>query len=400
MKKKKVLILGGGAVGAIVANKVSKEMRNEIARDEVEITVLDKNETAYNQGGYTFLPFGFLNPEDITRPRKSLISPRVKTAFGSEGEVTGVNFAASEVTTKTGRKYSYDYLLIATGCEADTEATPGLKDDFNTFYTNIDDTLRLKDNLESLEKGRIVVLTTGMPIPCPGAPGKFVTLIDDWAKNVKGWEPGKDYTLTFLWPLPAVGPVEYNKLFTGSLNERKVNDRREFKTTRIDAGQKQVVSDAGEKIDYDFLITIPNHKPSKAFIESGVTDDKGWIASDKYSLNYKTSEGTTLDNVFIVGDTGSAEILKTGIGAHFQATITSQNIVNKLRGNNFMVPYQGETGCPFVLSSYTTSQRGKAHIAAWTYNNPQKPFKPTELGWFFYRMYYYIYWDGAIKGLM
>jgi len=40
---KQVLILGGGAGGAIVANKLARELRREIARDEVSITVLDKD---------------------------------------------------------------------------------------------------------------------------------------------------------------------------------------------------------------------------------------------------------------------------------------------------------------------------------------------------------------------
>ena len=45
---RKLLILGAGAVGSIVANKVSRELRKEIARGQVEISILDKNETSFN----------------------------------------------------------------------------------------------------------------------------------------------------------------------------------------------------------------------------------------------------------------------------------------------------------------------------------------------------------------
>ena len=49
MKSKQLVILGGGATGCIVANKVAREMRREIARGDVNITVLDKNPISINQ---------------------------------------------------------------------------------------------------------------------------------------------------------------------------------------------------------------------------------------------------------------------------------------------------------------------------------------------------------------
>ena len=66
----RVLVLGAGAAGTVVANKLAREFRQEIAKDEVEITILDKNDMNINQGGFTFVPFGLYTPEDISRPRK------------------------------------------------------------------------------------------------------------------------------------------------------------------------------------------------------------------------------------------------------------------------------------------------------------------------------------------
>jgi len=75
----KVLVLGAGAGGSVVTNKMARELKQEIAKDEVEITIMDKNDMNINQGGFTFIPFGLYTPEDISRPRKKVISPRVKT---------------------------------------------------------------------------------------------------------------------------------------------------------------------------------------------------------------------------------------------------------------------------------------------------------------------------------
>ncbi|RLG40738.1 MAG: hypothetical protein DRO05_05635, partial [Thermoproteota archaeon] len=135
LKTKRILILGAGAAGTIVANKLARDLRREIAKDEVEIKILDKNDVSVNQAGFTFIPFGFYTPDDIRRPRRKLISPRVKAIFGKDGEVARVDLGNREVTVRSGKKYGYDYLLIATGCTQDVESVPGLSKDFNTFYT-------------------------------------------------------------------------------------------------------------------------------------------------------------------------------------------------------------------------------------------------------------------------
>ncbi|GAF84310.1 unnamed protein product, partial [marine sediment metagenome] len=124
-QKKNLLILGAGAAGSIVANKVTRELRREIAEDKYSVTVLDKSDTAYNPAGYTFIPFHLLAPEDIMRPMKKVISPRVNGFYGADGEVTNVDLGDRKVSVKSGKEYAYDYLLIATGARLAPEAVPG-----------------------------------------------------------------------------------------------------------------------------------------------------------------------------------------------------------------------------------------------------------------------------------
>lgn len=400
MKAKRILILGAGAAGTIVANKLARELRREIANEEVEIAILDKNDVNTNQAGFTFIPFGLYAPDDITRPRRKLISPRVKTAFGVDGEVSHLDLRNREVTAKSGRKYAYDYLLIATGCVPDVESVPGLSKDFNSFYTSLEDALKIGNLVKTLEKGHIVILTAKMPIPCPGAPGKFTVLLDDYLRYVRGEEVRKKIEISFLWPVERIGPPAYNAVVSPVFEEKGINDRRSFKLSEIDAVKKEVVSAEGERIEYDFLITVPPFKSMKALSDSGLTDEKGWVPTDKYTLQYRKSPTESHEEVYVVGDTGPAEILKTGIGAHHQALVTAQNLINDILGSGVKVPYRGETGCPLVKSSYTPSTKGEAYIASWTYGKPLEEFRPTRLGWFLYRAYYYIYWDTAVKGLM
>lgn len=400
MKAKRVLILGAGASGSIVANKLARELRREIAKDELEITILDKNDVNMNQAGFTFLPFELYTLDDITRARTKLISPRVKTIFGQDGEVTYLDLKNKQIEVRSGEKHSYDYLLIATGCRYDIEGVLGLSRDFNTFYTSVEDALKLKQLIKTFDKGHIVILTVRMPIPCPGAPGKFTILLDDYLRHVRGQEGRNNIEISFLWPIKLVGPAAYDAALDKIFKEKNINITREFELSEIDAYKKEVVSAGGERIKYDLLITVPPYKSIKALSDSGITDEKGWVPTDKYTLQYRKSPTETYDEVYAIGDTGPAEILKTGIGAHYQALITAQNLINDILGNPVKVMYRGETGCPFIGSSYTTRTKGEAYIANWTYDKPLEPFIPTELGWFIYRMYYYIYWDTAIKSLI
>ncbi|RLG60272.1 NAD(P)/FAD-dependent oxidoreductase [Candidatus Geothermarchaeota archaeon] len=400
MSAKKVLILGAGACGSIVANKLARELRREIAKGEIEITLLDRDEISVNQAGFTFVPYGLYTKEDIMKPRRKFISPRVKSFFGSDGEVERVDLPNRRVITKSGRTYSYDYLLIATGCRGVAEEIKGLSRDFNTFYTSLEDTLKLKKLIEEFKGGKIVILTVSMPIPCPGAPSKFTILLDEYLRYVKGEEIRKKTEITFLWPIKLIGPPAYNSLVEKVFEEKEIQTRREFSLSEIDEGRKEVVSADGERIKYDLLVTVPPHKSAQSLINSGITDEKGWVPADKYTLQYAKSPTERYDEVYVAGDTGPAEILKTGVGAHYQGLIVGQNLINDLLGIGAKVPYRGETGCPFVGSMYTTYKRGMAYLASWTYDRPLKPFAPTELGWFIYRIYYYIYWDSTVKALM
>ncbi|MGB3908266.1 MAG: FAD-dependent oxidoreductase [Methanomethylovorans sp.] len=394
--KEKVLILGAGYAGSVVANVLAREFRNKIARDELEITILDKTDLNINQGGFTFLPFGLYTPEDITKPRKKLISPRVKTFFGMDGEVTAVDLKNKEVIVKSNKKYSYDHLAIAMGCITDVSAVPGLSDDLNTFYTSMDDAFKIRDLVENIKEGKVVISVASMPVPCPGAPVKFTFMLDSYLRNIK--KIRDNVQLTLVWPMEPIGPPEFNKFVTGQFAQKNVEVIRNFPLASVDANKKELTSKNGDTINYDLLIAVPPHKAPQMLIDSGLTDEKGWLPADRTTLQYRGPAGN-YDNVYVLGDIGPADILKTGIGAHYQAIAVSQNLINDIYGNGIKIPYSGETGCPMITELESPSTHGKGYIATWKNNVPPAPFTTTKMGWFFYRMYYHIHWDISVKGM-
>ncbi len=393
---KKVLILGAGYAGSIIANKLAREFRNKIARDELEVTILDKSDISINQGGFTFLPFDLYAPEDIMRPRKKLISPRVKSYFGADGEVVSLDLASQEVSVKSGKKYNYDHLVIAMGCSTAVDAVPGLSNDLHSFYTSMDDALKLREVVKNLKSGKVVVSVASMPVPCPGAPVKFTFMLDSYLRNIK--KIRDDVQLTLVWPIEPIGPPEFNKFISGQFREKNVEVIRNFPLAAVDANKKEISSKNGDKISYDLLISVPPHKVPKILVSSKLTDEKGWLPADKATLQYRGPAGN-YDNVYVLGDIGPADILKTGLGAHYQAIAVSQNLINDILGNGMKVSYMGETGCPMITELETPSTHGKGYIATWKYGEFPAPFVTTKLGWFMYRMYYHMHWDLSVKGL-
>ena len=71
---KRLLILGSGTAGTMVANKLS----HVLSQEEWKITIVDKDETHYYQPGFLFIPFGIYGENDVIKPKRDFIPPGVE----------------------------------------------------------------------------------------------------------------------------------------------------------------------------------------------------------------------------------------------------------------------------------------------------------------------------------
>ena len=70
---KKLLILGAGTGGTIMANKLSKVLD----QSEWEITIVDADKNHYYQPGFLFIPFGIYNKQDVIKPKADFIRAQI-----------------------------------------------------------------------------------------------------------------------------------------------------------------------------------------------------------------------------------------------------------------------------------------------------------------------------------
>ena len=71
---KKLLILGAGTAGTMVANRLHRLLDP----DEWKITIVDQHETHYYQPGFLFIPFGMYSKNDVVKPKRDFIPAGVE----------------------------------------------------------------------------------------------------------------------------------------------------------------------------------------------------------------------------------------------------------------------------------------------------------------------------------
>ncbi|MCP5048559.1 MAG: FAD-dependent oxidoreductase, partial [bacterium] len=177
---RKVLILGAGAGGTIVANM----LRKETSESEVKITIIDRDEKHRYQAGYLFIPFGIYSESDVLKPKKEFMPKGVEFIVDN---VVKIDKDQRKVETVKGQ-YEYDWLVIATGCDIYPSEVEGMEEgwrkDIFDFYT-LGGAIALRKKMKYFNSGKVVLNIAEFPYKCPIAPLEFVFMAD-WFFTVNG----------------------------------------------------------------------------------------------------------------------------------------------------------------------------------------------------------------------
>ncbi len=336
---KRLLILGGGTAGTMVANK----LRRKLDSAHWQITVVDQDERHVYQPGFLFLPFGTYRPADVTRPRRQFIPDGVEFMLG---EIDKVDADADEVHLADGRTLGYDYLVIATGTSPRPDQTPGMlgpqwRRSIFDFYS-LDGATALAAALAKFDAGRVVVHITDMPIKCPVAPLEFTFLAEAYFRN-RGMRDRVE--LTYVTPLPGAftKPICTRQL-SWMLDERKIAIETDFMVERIDDEAKALVSYDEREIPFDLLVTVPLNMGADYIARSGLGDELNYVPVDKHTLL-----SAAHDNIFAIGDANNIPTSKAGSVAHFAVDVFTGNFLQHIAGRPMTGSFDGHTNC-FVES--------------------------------------------------
>ncbi len=392
---KKLLILGAGTAGTIMANKLAPVLDS----NEWRITIVDENENHYYQPGFLFIPFGIYTKEDVVKSKRDYFPPNVEVIMSP---IELIMPEENKVKLGTGKVLSYDLLIIATGSSIHPEETEGLlnggwRKNIFDFYT-LEGACELQKFLKYWEGGRMVVNIVEMPIKCPVAPLEF-SFLADWWFTEQGIRDKVE--IIYVTPLPgAFTKPKASQLLGDFLEKKNIHLVPEFAVGRVDSAKNKIISWDNKEVEYDLLVTIPTNMGAEVIANSGLGDDLNFIPTDKHTL-----QSLKYENIFVIGDATNLPSSKAGSVAHFQADILFENVLRYIEGRPLVPEFDGHANC-FIESGF-----GKGLLIDFNYDVEPLPGKfplpgigpfsllqETRMNHWGKMMFRWIYWNLLLKG--
>lgn len=341
MYKATILILGGGVGGIVTANSLRKKLSNDY-----KIILVEKNKEHSLAASYLWLMVDKRTSSQISSPLRKLVLSDVEIVYE---EVQKINTVEKFVSLPNGN-IKYDYLIISLGADLEysTLQDESKGTDVFTFY-NLDGSIKLRDRLKNFTGGKIAIMVSSLPYKCPGAPFEAAMLISDFFKK-KSVNVKVSIFTPEPQPLPVAGP-QLGQAVIDLITSKQINFYPLHKMSSIDTINKKLLFDNNNSYNFDILITIPNHKAPKVVVESGLTNEAGWIPVDRNTLE------TKYENVFAIGDITTIplpgrwtpdkpmNLPKAGVFAHSQAIVVSDIISARLFNNKHPADFCADGFC-------------------------------------------------------
>jgi len=381
----RILILGGGVGGTIVANQLARKLRDDMDDGQVEVTVVDKSGNHVYQPGFMYVTFGHETEAGLQRPERSLLDGRIKLVVD---EVARVDAAAQTVSLAGGGTLAYDYLVLATGARIAPEEIEHFATEAHHFYT-AEAALRLREALDAFKGGSIVVAIAGMPYKCPPAPLEVSFLIEAELRQ-RGLREASQ--VHFCSPIGRAFTIEtVSEMATPVLEQKGIELHTFFNVEAIDAERHVVESLEGEELPYDLLVLVPPHHGQQFLIDSGLAPGPGgWLPTDRHTLQVGGRP-----NVYALGDATDLPLSKAGSTAHFEAPIVAERIAAAVVGRDpegKHAAYTGQVMCFFEIGD------GKGTLLRFDYDHPPQPPKPNRVWHLGKLLFNKAYWHTVPRG--
>jgi sulfide:quinone oxidoreductase len=323
----RVLVLGAGFGGLELATLLSEGLG-----EEVEVTMIDRADSFVFGFSKLDLMFGQRTAEAVRLPYSDFAKPGVRLLRET---ITAIDPEARSVTTDAG-VHEADVLVVALGADYDMDATPGLAEGGNEFYS-VPGAERVGELLPSFTQGRAVVGVCGAPFKCPPAPSEAALLLHDYlsARGVRG-----DCEISFAIPFSSPVPPspETSAALLAAFAERDIAFVPGLRVSSLDPARRVAVLEDGSEMPYDLFLGVPRHRAPDVVVESGMTVD-GYVPVDSRTLE------TRFPDVYAVGDVATVGVPKAGVFAEGAARVAAASVIARLRGGEQPPPYDGLGSC-------------------------------------------------------
>lgn len=392
-----IVIVGGGNAGLSTAAKLL------LKKPDLDLAIIEPSDKHYYQPAWTLVGGGAYNINDTVRNEADYIP---KGAQWIKDAVTAFQPDENTLSTATGQRIGYDYLIVCPGIQLNWNQIKGLPETLGKNGVCSNYSFQLApytfECLQNLQSGTAIFTSPSTAVKCGGAPQKIMYLAGDYLH--RHGRAGK-VKIEFC---TAGGVIFGIERYAKTLN--KVADRyhieRHFKhdLIRVDGPAHEAtfrvtapdgsVSELTRK--FDMLHVTPPQSAPDFIRNSPLANEAGWVDVNQYTLRHNK-----YSNVFSLGDASGMPNSKTGAAVRKQAPVLVQNLLRVMQGAEPDAQYNGYSSCP-IVTGY-----GKLMLAEFGYDNKVMETFPFDQSKERYSMWVlkryilpWLYWNQILNGKM
>ncbi len=367
----RILILGAGAGGAAIANRLASRL------DGAQITVLDGRAQHWYQPGFTLIASGLRNANYAISSTEQWL-PRGITFINEYA--AELDPESNRVTTTGGQRIEYDYLIVSTGLTLDWDAIEGFdlsmvgpQNGISAHYASpelAETSWRALDKFTD-EGGVGMFGRPATEMKCAGAPVKICFLGEDIATT-----KGNRSKCEFIYNAQAQNlfgvPVIHHRV-RQIMDERDITYRYQYVLKGIDLGAKTATytTPEGEVTDkWDFINIVPPQRAPQVIRDSGLAWEDRWVGQGWIEVDMQTLRHARYPNVFGIGDINGVPKGKTAASVKFHIPVVEDHLVAEIAGREGTRIYDGYTSCPLI------TRIGRAMLVEFDYQDNLTPSFP------------------------
>jgi sulfide:quinone oxidoreductase len=332
MARSKVVVLGGGVAGTVLANRLVR------SKAPVDVTLIDGHGTHLFQPAFIDVALGDRRAKDVEHDERSLLDRRVRLVVG---RATAIRRDERRVRIETGEEFPFDALAIASGATPDARAIEGFREGAFHFHCRRR-AAALAQELDCFSGGRIVVGASALPYKCPPSVLSFALLFEERLRRTNRRAATE---ITYIYPVEGVQPsAAASRAFAPLLEERGIRVVSPFPIAAIDPGARRVLSKNGRALEYDLLVLAPPHRGPGFLRGSGLCAPEGFVRVDPETMR-------AAPGIYALGDAadvrrpGEDPVPKSGAAARAQAAVVARNIAAEASLREAAARYNGGAIC-------------------------------------------------------
>lgn len=323
----KVLILGGGFAGVVVAERLAAELG-----DEHQIMLVARTRNFVFYPALVRLAFGKCEKKDVSFDlRQAMLHRRVNFI---EADVSHIDPFNKKVTVAHGEvegKLPYDFLVFALGRRLATERITGFFEHAHHLL-NVDKAINFGEAISNFHEGHAVIgQCEGARLPVPVYETAFAL-----AKRLEERGERKRVKITVVSPDGSGSDLtgQAGVALDRSLAAHEIELLHDFPIERVTPDS--VSTTHGETLKFDLLMLVPPFGGSSAASCIGSTDGAGYINVD-WTMRVTGQEG-----IYAAGDCVSFDGPKMGHMAVRQGEVAAANLAAEINGHEPVSHYTHE----------------------------------------------------------